>query len=163
MSTCKIKLIEGFVNEDKSLDDLSLDLFAAVGDIADAIIFKDDISHKIGCAFAIVISIRKLRLYEFSMDSRIARITQLEDQFYNERSAVDALAPLYKQVGMWAEGGFSVSGGRADRVDEIIYTLMYLANCNKHKLLDCLDDYLSFSAELAEKPTKLADDVQLKH
>ena len=152
MSTCKIKLVEGFVNKDQSLDDLSLELFAAVGDIADAITFKDNISYNIGCAFAIVISIRKLRMYEFSMDSRIARITQLEDQFYNERPQVDGLAELYKQVGMWAEGGFSVFGNRADRVDDIIYTLMYIANCNKYKLLDCLDDYLNFSAELAEKP-----------
>ena len=148
MSTCKIKLIEGLVSKDQSLDDLSLELFAAVGDIADAIIFKDDISHKIGCAFAVVISIRKLRMYEFSMDLRIARITQLEDQFYNERSQVDGLAELYKQVGMWVDGGFSVFGNRADRVNDIIYALMYLANCNKHKLLDCLDDYLSFSASL---------------
>ena len=75
MSTCKIKLIEGLVSKDQSLDDLSLELFAAVGDIADAIIFKDDISHKIGCAFAVVISIHKLRLYDYSMDSRVARIT----------------------------------------------------------------------------------------
>ena len=51
-----------------------------------------------------------------------------------------------------AEGGFSVFGGKADRVEDIIYTLMYLANYNKYKLLDCLDDYLNFSAELAEKP-----------
>ena len=41
MSTCKIKLVEGFVNKDQSLDDLSLELFAAVGDISDAITFKD--------------------------------------------------------------------------------------------------------------------------
>ena len=152
MSTCKIKLVEGFVNKDQSLDDLSLELFAAVGDIADAIIFKDDISYNIGCAFAIVISIRKLRMYEFSMDSRVARITKLEDQFYHKHPEAVILAELYKQVGMWAEGGFSVSGGRTDRVEDIIYTLMYIANCNKYKLLDCLDDYLSFSAELAEKP-----------
>ncbi|MCE1270156.1 MAG: hypothetical protein LWW88_01050 [Acinetobacter sp.] len=152
MSTCKIKLVEGFVNKDQSLDDLSLELFAAVGDISDAITFKDNISYNIGCAFAIVISIRKLRMYEFSMDSRIARITQLEDQFYKERAEAEALALLYKQVGMWEEGGFSVSGGRVDRVEDIIYTLMYLANYNKYKLLDCLDDYLNFSAELAEKP-----------
>lgn len=151
MSTCKVKLVEGLVNKDQSLDDLSLELFAAVGDIADAIIFKDNISYNIGCAFAIVISIRKLRMYEFSMDSRIARITQLEGQFHKERSEVYALAALYKQVGMWAEGGFSVFGNKADRSEEVIYTLMYLANCNKRKLLDCLDDYLNFSAELAEK------------
>ena len=148
MSTCKIKLIEGLVSKDQSLDDLSLELFAAVGDIADAIIFKDDISHKIGCAFAVVISIHKLRLYDYSMDSRVARITQLEDQFYHKHPETVILAELYKQVGMWAERGFSVFSGKADKVDDIVYALMYLASCNNYKLLDCLDDYLSFSASL---------------
>ena len=105
MSTCKIKLVEGIVSKDQSLDDLSLELFAAVGDIADAIIFKDDISHKIGCAFAVVISIHKLRLYDYSMDSRVARITRLEDQFYHKHPEAVILAELYKQVGMWAERG----------------------------------------------------------
>ena len=148
MSTCKIKLIEGLVSKDQSLDDLSLELFAAVGDIADAIIFKDDISHKIGCAFAVVISIHKLRLYDYSMDSRVARITQLEDQFYHKHPEAVILAELYKQVGMWAERRFSVFSGKADKVDDIVYALMYLASCNNYKLLDCLDDYLSFSASL---------------
>ena len=160
MDTCKIKLVEGFVNKDQSLDDLSLDLFAAVGNIADAIIFKDDISYNIGCAFAIVISIHKLKLYEFSVDSRVAKIIQSEDRFYNKFSEANALAELYKKVGMWAEGSFSVFGGKADRVDEIIYTLMYLANCNNHKLLDCLDDYLAFLGKLEE--TSIEVDV-FKH
>ena len=72
----------------------------------------------------------------------------MEDQFYHKHPEAVILAELYKQVGMWAERGFSVFSGKADKVDDIVYALMYLANCNKHKLLDCLDDYLSFSASL---------------
>lgn len=137
MSLQAVKDIENMVNQEASMQFMTLVLLSSVGKLAEKIEYSKPCHEEIGNVLTCAISIVKIKS-DFSICNILEKIIANQNHFHKTIELHEALSLIFKQVGKWSESGFPLTD-RYNLLESIIYDLMYIANFHGYKLLDCLN------------------------